>query len=294
MENWNLGEYEQNEQNSQEPVNTFSTWFPIAAEWHYECDTDELNPTTYTVEKDTVVEGRVCRIIRGENGKSCDIVYEEKGCIYYYFNDAFRKIYDINVKEGDTVDFELKKVHIESVTTSVMPFRVNKVLSRVIDGVELKEVFAKSINEGIVHIYLERAGMELKSFPLGGIIPAYLAPELVTTCDQRTQLIRYSDSEINTEFRWVVRIKLKPNENHSYTVVQDAEIKALSLKHGVSLRRTVQNTDSSEWSLFYDLAGRNCNQDEAINDFWTTGKFEEDFFYEYKNAYLGYPLKGCD
>ena len=134
-------------------VHSQREWFPIGAEWHFEWghEWSHLFPSSvwpvhryYVVEKDTVVEGKTCRLIRdGENNK--EIVYEENGCVYYYFNDKFRKIYDMTVNEGDVVEFEFKTLSKYSSnmlldTTITVPCRIEKISSKIVDGVELKVI----------------------------------------------------------------------------------------------------------------------------------------------------------
>ncbi len=82
--------------------------FPIGAEWHYEIGDIQPPYGNYhhsIVEKDTIVAGKTGRLVVADNGNK-EIVYEDSGRVYYFFKDKFRKIYDFNVKEGDTVEFE--------------------------------------------------------------------------------------------------------------------------------------------------------------------------------------------
>ena len=181
-------------------------WFPIGAKWCYEIWRFQPERGTYflfTVEKDTVVDGKNCRVIRGEN--SLDIVYEEEGRIYYYFNGKFRKIYDFNAKVGDTVEFEFKTQSPSSSsldTTIVLPFRIESIPTKIIDGVELREVRTNFVHDGTKgsvytqHIYIEKIGV-VHPYIIscdGGPFP--VMPNLPTTADHVTRLQWYQDHDI--------------------------------------------------------------------------------------------------
>jgi len=74
---------------------------PLGAKWYYYC-------YQYTAEKDTVVNGKNCRMINHSKYSHLnDIVYEEEGKVYYLFNGVFRKVFDFNVEIGDNVQLEL-------------------------------------------------------------------------------------------------------------------------------------------------------------------------------------------
>ncbi|MDR0795468.1 MAG: T9SS type A sorting domain-containing protein [Tannerella sp.] len=150
-------------------------WFPIGAEWYYECDGYRyFTLSRFFVEKDTVVNGKTCRLISGDKGK--EIVYVEDGCVYYFFNHKFRKMYDFTVKEGDVVELEIKTTRGYSSTvlfdtTVVLPCSIEKVTSKIIDGVELKEISAVYfitaelepdyfITDRVTLTYLEKLGSE--------------------------------------------------------------------------------------------------------------------------------------
>lgn len=171
------------------PLSAYSQvdWFPIGAEWHYEAgNAFALNPVHkfhFIVEKDTIVEGKSCRLISGGNTEN--VVYEEGGCVYYYFNDKFRKIYDFSVKAGDIVDIEFKTLiasHGEFDTTLVVPCHVEKIESKFVGGKELKEIHTtysidvefspdEWINQTGEFVYLEKIGCEHPGLIGGEFIP---------------------------------------------------------------------------------------------------------------------------
>jgi hypothetical protein len=121
-------------------------WFPIGAEWFYEDGNDmALIHRHFFVEKDTVVNEKNCKIISGDENK--EIVYEENECVYYLFNNKFRKIYDFNVQQGDIVEFEFKTSfnylnNPQMDSTLIIPCAIKKVMTKNVNGVELKEIHA--------------------------------------------------------------------------------------------------------------------------------------------------------
>ena len=112
-----------NGEKPEEPEEPKIKWFPIGATWCYKFNGHPYTrQAVYTVEKDTVVDGIVCQIIRSEN--SIDIVYEENGRVYYYYNNKFRKIYDFNVNVGDIVEFEFISRFLDTTLVSCQCFKV--------------------------------------------------------------------------------------------------------------------------------------------------------------------------
>ena len=159
-------------------VHSQTEWFPIGAEWYFEwawpfSNDYQVFSRRYIVEKDTVVEGKTCRLISSETGK--DILYEENGIVYYYFNNKFRKIYDFTVKEGDVVDFEFKASYWPYDrmwdSTMIVSCTIDRIFSKFIDGVELKEIHTSYAVDYELepdywlsalgkYIYIEKVGIE--------------------------------------------------------------------------------------------------------------------------------------
>ena len=179
-------------------------WFPIGAKWCYEHWIEAVGPKTrdlFTVEKDTLVDGKTCRIIRGETCN--DIVFEENSRVYYYFNGKFRKIYDFNVNVGDVVEFEFKTSSASSSildTTIILPMQIESISTRIIDGVELREVSAFYIySDGIYywdykHVYLEKIGVEYPYMQIRtGIFPSHPGWASLPSSDE---LLWYQDHDI--------------------------------------------------------------------------------------------------
>ena len=169
------------------PVYSYTEWFPLGAKWYYHSENTtagNIQSHLFTVEKDTIVDGKNCRLVCGKN--YADIVYEENGCVYYYFNKKFRKIYDFNVNEGDIVEFEFKTINTDIPewwlntfdTTIVLPMEIESITTRIVDGVELREISAFYINDTpeaywtYRHKYLEKIGVEHTEL-MDGIFPVH-------------------------------------------------------------------------------------------------------------------------
>ena len=216
-------------------------WFPLGAEWDYYLGSKEMK---FTVEKDTIVEGINCRVIVGENGR--DIVYEKNGCVYYYFMNKFRKIYDFNVKAGDVVEFEFKKTdapypygEIVLNSTVTVPCEIEYVMTRVIDGITLREISAAYSIWGSEqlpsvfdrHVYIEKAGITSHKNIVGdGIFPVCPERPPATTSYLRFHYYQDEDIEYRPGYR-AVGLKLKPQTNAGYLATEDPEIRVIIVKH---------------------------------------------------------------
>ena len=245
----------------------------------------------FTVEKDTIVEGINCRVIVGENGR--DIVYEKNGCVYYYFMNKFRKIYDFNVKAGDVVEFEFKTTdapypygEIVLNSTVTVPCEIEYVTTRVIDGITLREISAAYTIWGSEqlpnifdrHVYIEKAGITShKNIVSDGIFP--VCPERYSSTTSYLWFHYYQDRDI--EYRtgyWGVGLKLKPQTDASYLATEDPKMIALQLKYNVRLNQSAPGAINPENLLYYTLRGVGGSKRTIINAFFATGKFDEDYF----------------
>jgi len=85
---------------------------------------------------------------------------------------------------------------------------------------------------------------------------------------------------------FAIRLKLKPQENPNYVADEDAVLKTLSLKHNLKFYQSCPSPRSTtELLLFYNLEGK-MNKDIVIKDYFATGKFDENYIYEYDTVYL--------
>ena len=205
-------------------------WFPIGATWHYQFGTSgwiEERLRTFTVEKDTVVNGKNARVIRGEN--HVDVVHEEDGRVYYYFQGRFRKIFDFNVNVGDTIEFEFKTTTDISPyldTTIVLPMLIEKVSTRIIDSVELREITAFTIPDPTstlhhVHVYIEKIGVEYATIQEGifPVMPGWGVPTVYATV-----LRCYQDGDIEYILDWWARRGLPCDYDFFSSSIKQKEI----------------------------------------------------------------------
>ena len=279
--------------------NDTSFWFAKGANWAYGYNRQTSEYLLYTVEKDTMVEGKRCKIINGLNSK--DIVYEENGKVYYYFQNRFRKICDFDVQVGDIVEFEFKTTDAVDAedgnavtnTTIVLSFRIDSISSKEIDGFDLKQVFAvytyagsdESLNFEYRHEYLEKVGVVTRyNYINEGIFP--VCPDQITRPGGRWYYW-YKDHSIEYfPDYWVVELKLKPQADPDYLATEDPEIKALELKHDVKLSQTFAGLTNPESLLKYALRGKDGRK-RALEDFFATGKFDENYLKESRLAFPG-------
>lgn len=194
---------------AENPSNNQNEWFPIGAEWFYESG-NELDPKSlqvvehYFVEKDTVVEGKSCRIIRSSGTK--DFMFEENGRVYYYFKGKFRKIYDFSVNVNNIVNLELKADLNNDFTldsTVVIPCTIEKIDTVYSGNVSLKRVTARySTSFGLgIYIYIEKAGCEFPGMFIKDFVP-YLIPGLVYIPESYRRLRCYHDKYFDFITDW--------------------------------------------------------------------------------------------
>ena len=154
---------------------------PIGAQWNYK-DIESVLPgifkysgIQFTSEKDTVVQGKTCRIIRGNyftnsNLRYYEIMYEENGIVYYYLNNQFRKIYDFTAQVGDTIDFEFKSNMVNSFyldTSIIVPCIIEEISIDTINNIAVKTFHTRvqryeenfDFEWPIYHTYSERFGI---------------------------------------------------------------------------------------------------------------------------------------
>lgn len=218
-----------------------STWFPNGAEWYYESG-NEWAAENVSVEhfvvldKDTIIEGKSCRIIKGRY--SNDIVYEENGRVFYYLNGKFRKIYDFSVKEEDVINIEFKTVQLSSHnldSTVILQCTVDKIVPVILGGVELKEIhtsynsYSGSNNDWKYpiasgkFIYLEKVGSEFPGILSNEFIP-HFSPSLATLPEDYRRLRCYHDSTIDYISGWWLSMNKPCNFNwSSLTDVKDSK-----------------------------------------------------------------------
>jgi hypothetical protein len=95
-------------------LNAHVEFAPAGAEWYYNCCANgnilysHLNSIVF--EKDTIVEGISCRLLKQyhDNSTIADeefILKQESGKIYYYYLERFHLLFDFDAEINDTVEF---------------------------------------------------------------------------------------------------------------------------------------------------------------------------------------------
>jgi hypothetical protein len=212
-----------------------TNWFPIGAEWYYDygnTNWGSYSRVYYVVEKDTVVEGKTCRLIRGEEKmkindvedfhwedgtlNETEIVYEDNGRVYYYFDGKFRKIFDFAVEVGDRVDFEWRSIELSEGKTDTfivtVSCRIEEIALKQLNGQTLTEIRASYadpielpnewMNIPREYIYLEKAGSE---FPGGQGLRHGLFPYITDATyipEAYYRMICYHDADVEYITDW--------------------------------------------------------------------------------------------
>ncbi len=156
------------------PAYSWAQFAPVGAEWYYSDTEGDISIAykRYISEKDTVVNDKTCKVVNGtysldKNFSQREIMYEENGKIYYFFNEKFRKIYDFGLQKGDVVDFEFKGYSLESSltdTTYIVNFKIENIETVKIDGKDIKKFTATATKQqqdsikGESYVYYEKIG----------------------------------------------------------------------------------------------------------------------------------------
>jgi hypothetical protein len=124
---------------------------PVGAEWYYtNTITDPLESCSkYRVEKDTLINGDWCKMVicsfsyNDYDHLDTVIFKQDRGKIYYYFNEQFNLIYDYDVQRSDVDVFTFKKHNVEENTISLVPVKciVRDIQSIDINGRKYKQFF---------------------------------------------------------------------------------------------------------------------------------------------------------
>lgn len=149
------------------------SWAPVGAIWYYSLPNSIGNPLynykKYFSEKDTLVNGKLCRIIKSQN--DFEIMYEENKKVYYYYKKGFKLIYCFSSNIGDTIEFEFKSYSPKSTiidTTYKVKCYIKSIDSLIVGDKKIRKY--KSViqrNENLEHIvwpttyeYYEKIGYE--------------------------------------------------------------------------------------------------------------------------------------
>jgi hypothetical protein len=126
----------------------YSEFAPVGAEWYYtNTMVDPLQSCNkYKVEKDTLIEGFLCKmIIHSAYSTNLDtfIFKQDGGKIYYYFQNQFNLIYDYDAQISESIVFTFKYHKVEENSVSLIPVRctVNDIQQLEINGKQYKQFF---------------------------------------------------------------------------------------------------------------------------------------------------------
>jgi len=191
---------------------------PIGAMWNYESGYECYDSTQhfFIVERDTIVAEKNCRLIRNQLSNKEEIMYEEDGKVYYYFQNQFRKIYDFSVNVGDSVELEFKSITrypnwpepFILDTTFIAFCRVTDVKTTFINGVALKEITTRFsvtyepepgyvLTGNVTFVYTEKIGIRrFYSLSFAGEFIPYVWYGIGGIPENYYKLKSYQDSDI--------------------------------------------------------------------------------------------------
>ncbi len=166
------------------PCNAFqqSIFAPIGTEWYYSYSPDSIEGDYNFIvsERDTIIEGCNCRVLRQYYGNSGAvnknyIIKQEYGKVYYHYQNQFHLLFDFYANVYDTVtftfmykkfstDFPLGKdtllsvrFRVEHITTDVFGFRTFTASILEEDVLHFQDVSIPDFSE---YIYTERVGFQ--------------------------------------------------------------------------------------------------------------------------------------
>ncbi|MFO8067580.1 MAG: T9SS type A sorting domain-containing protein [Bacteroidales bacterium] len=92
-----------------------SEFAPIGAKWYYNepsqsGDNPYSNYILLSSEKDTIILGKQCKIVCDSLETRKHYIYSENDSVFFWYNDAFRLIYDFSANVGDTIKLTYKAI----------------------------------------------------------------------------------------------------------------------------------------------------------------------------------------
>ena len=168
-------------------LNAQTEFAPIGAEWYYSYS-DGYGPEKHfnhvISEKDTIVEGNTCRVLRQYYDNSTVasekyIVKQEQGKVYYYYQDKFHLLLDFDAEVNDIIEptFIYRKSDFEHYSYKDTVLSVKYLVEDItINAQNLKTFTAKGMDEvdygdGIhrpprIYAYTERIGLYGEFMPM--------------------------------------------------------------------------------------------------------------------------------
>jgi len=194
-------------------ANAQTEFAPIGTEWYY-TSTFGYSPNHFNrivSEKDTVIDGNNCRVLRQyyNNSTIADeeyIIKKKQGKVYYYYQDQFNLLYDFDAEVNDTVKFSLmgKKYFFDSSQNPAFwdidtVFSVRSVVENITTNAQYLKTFTTTILEEdrlgayfpYSYTYTEKIGLH-SEFILK-IESVYYIPE----CPPYNKLRCYSDADFS-------------------------------------------------------------------------------------------------
>ena len=107
-------------------ANAQTEFAPIGSEWYYNIGYFPGGHFNHIVsEKDTLVEGDNCRILRQYSDDNVAnekyIVKQDQGKVYYYHQDKFHLLFDFDAKVNDIIEFTFKYQEFNNFPVSLLP-----------------------------------------------------------------------------------------------------------------------------------------------------------------------------
>ena len=223
------------------PANAQIDFAPIGAEWHYNYKYRDVRDAGLYVyghsynhiisEKDTVIDGNNCRITTKYRSSSTIateqyIIKQDQGKVYYYHQNLFNLLFDLNAKVNDTVEFTFmykycttdfpfeEKDTIFSARYRVEHIEVNKFnlkefTTRVLDE-DIVDFHERSIlvppKEYQTYYYSEKIGVHREFMPIFDNYPQRSEDIYVSAgnpiLSDSSWLRCYSDAEISYILDW--------------------------------------------------------------------------------------------
>ena len=179
---------------------------PLGARWYYQY-VQGNSYVTFVSEKDTVVNTKNCKVIGNEHGK--EIMYEEEGKVYYWYDAKFRKIFDFTVTVGDSVFFEVKASTRNSIipldTVIMIHCAVENISYVNTENIPLKVVTVSVSNKNKPDYYIENWPSTYTYYEKIGYSHKYFILQIsnwASTGEEITSLRCYHDNDINYTGAW--------------------------------------------------------------------------------------------
>ena len=137
-----------------------SEFAPVGANWYYNYSfgtCPECHFNRIVSEKDTIIEGDNCQVLRQyyDNSDSISeeyIIKQEQGKIYYYYQNQFNLLMDFDTQIGDTVQFTFmyQEYDFDKDTVFTARFKVENITT---NDQDIKSFEVTVLDEDIIRFY---------------------------------------------------------------------------------------------------------------------------------------------